>query len=293
MFDFLGAVDSLKKAAAIAPNNPMVHSALAMVFSNLGYDNKSKEEAKKAFELSGQMSRQDRLLLEARYRQTNREWEKAIEPYRTLFNFFPDNLDYGLGIASAQRQAGKAKDALITVQALRKLPSPIGDDPRIDLAEARTAFSLGDFKREQEAAGTAAQKARALGASFIVSAAQLDQCWAFQRLGAYKEAVATCEEARMTYTRTGDLEGEARALLNMGVALYYHRDLAEAQLAYERAVAIFRQVGDKDDMAKALDNLGSVISDRGDHAGAKREFEQALAVYREAGDRDGTGSAFG
>jgi len=293
VFDFLGARDLLRKAIAAEPNYPMAHSALAVVWSNLGYDPKEKEEAKKAFDLSGNLLREDRLSVEARYRQMMKDWNKAIELYRTLFNFFPDNLDYGLALANAQRQAGKVKDALATVEALRKLPTPTRDDPRIDLAEARTAFSLGDFKREQEVAARAAEKAGALGAPLLVAAAQLNQCWALQRSGQYQDALAACEKAKSTYAATGDRAGEGRALLNAGVALYHHSDLAGAQIAYEQALAAFRQVGDKDDMAKTLDDMGGVISDRGDYIGAKSRFEQALTIYREVGDKDGAGSALG
>src|SRR5437660_7589958 len=53
-----------------------------------------------------------------------REWDKAVEIYRTLFGFFPDNLDYGLRLASVQTSAGKGQNALATLEALRKLPPP-------------------------------------------------------------------------------------------------------------------------------------------------------------------------
>ena len=293
VFDSLGARDLLEKAIAAEPSYPMTHSALAAAWSNLGYDQKAKEEAKKAFDLSAGLSREERLSVEALYRDATRDWGKEIELWRTLFNFFPDNLIYGLDVANAQRAAGKLKDSLATVEALRKLPAPAGDDPRVDLAEARAAFSLGDFKREQDAAARAAEKAGALGESLLVAAAQLNQCWALQRRGQYQDALAACDKAGNTYAAAGDRAGVGRALLNAGVARYYHTDLAGAQNAYEQALAAFSQVGDKDDMAKTLDNMGSVISDRGDYIGAKDRFKQALTAYREAGDKDGAGSALG
>src|SRR5207245_5581550 len=89
-FDALGARDVLEKAVAHEPGFPLAHSALAEVWSRLGYDKKAKEQAKKASDLSTNLSREERLSVEARYRDLNHERDKAIELYRTLFDPAPD-----------------------------------------------------------------------------------------------------------------------------------------------------------------------------------------------------------
>jgi tetratricopeptide (TPR) repeat protein len=147
VFDGLGARDSFRKAIALEPDYAPSHSALA-AWAMLGYDEKAKTEAKQAFELSTNLPRADRLLVEGRYNEMSKNWEKAIEIYRALVAFFPDSLDYGLALAQAQVSGGKGKDALNTVEALKKLPARLGEDPRIDLADARAAESLGDYKRD-------------------------------------------------------------------------------------------------------------------------------------------------
>ena len=43
-----------------------------------------------------------------------------METYRTLWGFFPDNLEYGLRLAAAQIAAGQGKEALSTVEEMRK-----------------------------------------------------------------------------------------------------------------------------------------------------------------------------
>src|SRR5205807_5381013 len=121
---------------------------LAMAWSRLGYDEKAKLESNRAFELSANLSRESRLSTEGMYREAIPDWEKAIEIYRTLWDFFPDNLDYGLQLAADQVAAGKGRDAVMTVVALRKLPVPASEDPRIDLAESAAAGSLADSARE-------------------------------------------------------------------------------------------------------------------------------------------------
>jgi TolB-like protein len=101
VFDALGAHDLLEKAAAADPGYPMVHSALAAAWTALGYEEKAREEAKRALDLAEKLSREDRLSVEGRYREATKEWDKAAAHYQTLFVLFPDNLDYGLRLASA------------------------------------------------------------------------------------------------------------------------------------------------------------------------------------------------
>jgi hypothetical protein len=128
--------------------------------------------------------------VEARYRETSRDWDKAAEIYRALFEFFPDNLDYGLALANAEYRANKWKDTLTTIAALRELPAPLRDDPRIDLAEQDAARSLGDTKRSEAALARAAEKAQAAGASLLLAKARLDQAWLFENLARFCEVEA-------------------------------------------------------------------------------------------------------
>jgi DNA-binding winged helix-turn-helix (wHTH) protein/TolB-like protein len=142
VLDALAARDLLQKAIAVDPKHPLPHSALAQAFSVLGYDEKARDEAKSAFDLSKDLPREQQLWIEGRYREFSKDWKKAAEVYRTLYTFTPDNLDYGLRLAAAQDGSGNSKDALVTVGTLRNLPPPERDDPRIDLAEADAAESL-------------------------------------------------------------------------------------------------------------------------------------------------------
>ena len=122
VFDVLAARDLLLKAVATEPGFALSHAALASTWEQLGYDENAKAEARKAFDLSSNLSGAERLLVEGRYRETTRDWEKAIEIYRALFDFFPDNLDYGLALANAEVNANRWKNALTTIETLRTLP---------------------------------------------------------------------------------------------------------------------------------------------------------------------------
>ena len=80
-FDFAGARDLLLKAVAADPDYPLAHSALSEAWYHLGYDTKARTEGQRALELSQHLSREERLLIEGRYRNTIADRSKAIEAY--------------------------------------------------------------------------------------------------------------------------------------------------------------------------------------------------------------------
>ena len=217
--DAIAARDLLQKAVAADPNHTLAYSALAAAWTLLGYDEKARLSAKSAYDLSGPLSREDHLLTEARYRETSKEWDNAAENYRTLFGFFPDNLEYGLLLARAQTRGGKGKEALATVESLRKLPPPAGDDSRIELAASDAWRSMGDFKQGQALAALAAQKAKAQNEKLLLARALYQQGSALENLGDINGAMTAVEEAARIYKAVGDHYGLASTLEVTGQVL--------------------------------------------------------------------------
>lgn len=291
VFDALAAHDLFLKAVAKEPDYALSHSALATAWAQLGYDENAKAEAKKAFDLSSNLSRAERLLVEGRYREMSGEWDKAIEIYRALFEFFPDNLDYGLTLASVEVRANKWKDALSTIAALRELPAPLRDDPRIDLAEDDAARSLGDTKRAEAALNRAAERARARGATLLLARARLDQAWLFENLGRLDEVEGVVREAMPLYVAANDRRNVARSLTLQAIALEDKGDYAGAKKGYEQSLAIYSKLGCKLSLASEYVNLGGILLHFGDLPGARQNYEQALATYGEIGDQNGVALA--
>ena len=278
-FDALDARDLLEKAVAADPNHALSHSALALSWSALGYDAKAKEEAKKAFELSTNVSREERLSIEGCYREFANDLPAAIEIYRTLSNFFPDNLDYGLRLASAQTKNGLGKDALQAIARMRTLPKPAGQDARIDLGEASADVALGDFKRAQQAAATAASKAQ--GSPLLMGQAKELEAWAWDRLGEMDTAVKELAEARGLGTATRNPRSAGTAARMMGIVLYHNGDFAGARKSFEEALAIFRKIGTQIYISHTLSDLGNLLYDQGKLEEARQYYEESLRVDRE------------
>jgi len=281
-YEALPARDLLEKAIAADPNYALSHAALAQAWSQLGYDKKAQEEAKKAFDLSANLTREQHLSVEGRYREFAHDFPSAIEIYRTLRNFFPDNLDYALRLASSQRKAGRPKDALDTIAQMRTLPKPISDDARIDVEEASVQNVAGNFTAFQQTAAAAAAKAKAQGSRMLQVQATDSEAFAWDRLGDLNKAVQKSLESRDLAANAGNPHLLGHALRTYGIVLYDKGDFAGAQSAFEEALNIFQKTGDGQISLTSV-SLGNVYYEQGKLEEARRYYEQALRIDQEIG----------
>jgi eukaryotic-like serine/threonine-protein kinase len=291
LFDAQGAQGSLLRAVSVEPNFALSHAALASAWSDLGYAKNAAAEAKKAFDLSSGLSRADRLLVEGRYHELSNDWNDAIATYGALFKFFPDNPDYGLALADAQINASKWKDALSTIAVLRQLPSPLRDDSRLDLAEAKATMDLGNTKDTETSLQNAVEKARAAGASLLLAKARLDQVWLYENLGRPDEVDPAVQEAYRLYLAAHDRKGLSEAETLDAIKLEFLGDYADARKRYEESLAVVSGTGNQRGIAAAYDNLGDILLFLGDLNAAKASYEQVLAIYQKIKDDNGAALA--
>ena len=286
LYDAQASRTLLEQAVSADPNLPLAHSALALAWSALGYDERARQSARRAYELSSNLPREDRMWVEGRYHNAMSKYDDAIKTYQALYSFFPDNLEYGLQLAAVQTSAGKGQDALQTVDSLRRLPAPVRDDPRVDGAEATAAGSLSDYKRQQAAAARAVAKGRQQGARLLVARALLTEANAWQELGDTRKSIAAAEEAKQIYASAGDRGGESRALRVAGIALRSQGDLTRATQMYEQGLAVAREIGDRSTTASLLNNIANVLRQQGSLEAAQKTYAESLTIAREIGDRN-------
>ena len=284
-FDYFAARDLLSKAVAADPNFPLSHAALSDVWWHTGYDARARREAQLALELSNQLSQEQRLLVEGQYQRTVGEWPKAIETYRSLFRLFPDNLDYGLLFASAQKHLS-AGDALQTLAVLRRLPPPFGDDARIDMTEA-SAWINRDLTKARAAAKSAIEKATAQGSPVVVSRTYGILCQQEPAIDASAEALDVCRHAMESSIAAKDPNGEAMMRTDLASLYYLRGDLADSEKMLQEALKKFRVVGNRDGVATALSNFADARFSRGDLVVAKKLLEESIPEYQAVDDQEG------
>jgi serine/threonine protein kinase/tetratricopeptide (TPR) repeat protein len=285
-FDAPAALDLLKQASEVEPNNTVIHSALADTWSQLKHDHEAAEEARKAADLARQTSLPFEyvVLAQGRAEEMNKNWDAAIKDYGLLFPHY-NHLNYGLQLAQVQMEGGHSKEALDTLGELAILPPPIGSDPRIDIARARVHAAEGDFNSELTSALAALREATQRNGRLMQANAQLELCWAHQRLGHVDEAYAACNEAQNLFSAFGDNVSAAVALNDIASWLVGRGRYAEARQLYDRTIEVNQKAGAQKDLAGACVNAARVLDLMGKPGDAEDYIKRALSAAIPIGDK--------
>ncbi len=291
LLDAVSARALLEDAAGREPDNPLIQMALASSWTALGYDARAAAAAQKAFEASGGLNREERMNVEGRLYEVQRKWSDAVDVLQRLWGFFSDNVDYGLRLAAAQTAGGQAKEAIKTIEAMRRLPEPHSRDPRIDLELAQASGALGDFRAESAAIQLAVDGAERSGVRLLIARARLLEGRSYFNRSELGPAEESLTQAQTIFLEVGDRAGAASALNSLGVVLGDTEDIARAERMLEQSLAISEEIGDRRAMSAALNNLGISLKDRRQLPAARRAHERALALRREIGDRNWTATS--
>ncbi len=283
--DAQAAARILQHAVDLEPGSPLVRAALAEAWTALGSDRRARQEAEKAYELSTSLSQEERRWVEGRYREAAQDWGHAVAAYSDLWKAYPDNIEYGLHLAAAQTSKGSPRDALATLAALRRMPGPAAEDPRIDLTESEADHTLADFERARQVAVAAAAKGTQQTARLLLARARLQEARALERLGDSRQATARFAEAQRLFAATGDNASVSWTNLYLGLLRFSEGEPEQARLLYTRALDGFDALGHRKGRAATLTHLAMVHWKQGRLAQARTMAEEALAAFRELDDK--------
>jgi DNA-binding winged helix-turn-helix (wHTH) protein/tetratricopeptide (TPR) repeat protein/TolB-like protein len=281
LFDALGSRDLLQKAAKIEPGHAGTHLALSDAWNALGYEPEALAEAQRAVKLAEGLPRQQSLAMRGQLAIRSNDGAQATEIFRSLFTFYPDNVEYGLRLATAQDLAGNTRDALATLKTLNWSGIPEVDQARIELLCSRLDLDLGDFQGAISGSIRADQIGKDLNLNLIRAQGLWQQASALERMSKAQESLAASAEAEGFYKAAGDRRGEAVALLMKGDVQYDSGKLPDARATFELALALFQEVGHKFDTAVTLERIGNVLFDQGDLAESRRYYAKDLEINRE------------
>jgi eukaryotic-like serine/threonine-protein kinase len=291
-YDALAAKNLFEQAILADPKFPLSHSMLARAWSQLGYGQKRKEEAKRALDLSAKLPRVNRMLVEGDYYESLAQHEKAASTYQALFALFPDSVEYGLQLATAQAAAGQGNQAMGTIAQLRRLPPPASGDPRIDLAEER-ATPINQAAALLLARNAAA-KAAAQDKKLVYAQALAWECMILIYGDDPERGKVSCEDASKIFVAAGNRLAAADAVRLIG-------DSQGAQGHYEQAIATYRQAltvleGLGEEHAKTgtiLNNMAGAYINMGQLDRAEQLYRKAKYHFEQAGDKGNAGTALG
>jgi DNA-binding winged helix-turn-helix (wHTH) protein/tetratricopeptide (TPR) repeat protein len=315
----------LTQAIAEDQEFALAHSALSSAYRIMGHDERAQEAAKRAFELSTRLAREDQLLIEGAYYEATVNWSKAIEKYQALWNFFPDNVAYGVRLMYQLMRGGQLDEAQRVLDQIRALPPPVDGDPGVNLVATLLAARRGNFADALAEASGMAAKATARRASNQLAAARSLQGNAALQLGDPDQARRHYADAKQIYERLGDSGGvaatmtmdamvlvsrdqlkEAESLMNtageIATRINFHRlttelrfarstlarqqgQLATARVEADAAIAAARAINDRSHLARGLNLRGSVLTLQGEYREARASFDESAAIARGIGEK--------
>lgn len=278
-YDTPRAVELLSRAAEADPGSAPIRANLAQAWSILGHDSKATDQARRAVRLAASLPTRERLSIEARYHAVSRQWGRASELYRSLWTFYPDDLEYGLPLFVSLHEAGRQTEAMAILAALRKLPPPAGQDPRIDLQEARALRRFADLPGATRAARAAEDKGRKSGESMVVAQALVLEGSVQLMEGKLELARRNFLDAQALYTKEGHAWGAANALSHVALVLEKQGDLDGAEKISHEVFGIAQQLGNVFGMAAELAGLGFLYQNRGDLNHARSYLERSRAQF--------------
>ncbi len=219
--------------------------------------------------------------IEASYDQASGDRGKAAEIYRLLFNMFPDSLDYGLQLSKLQLESYHPDEASETLRQLRRLPSPVRDDPLIDLREASIVMrkSLADAEKLVR---TAAQKALVNDKRQVYAKAQQNLCLLNRQ---HLQSPPECREAYDIFTAAGNRNLAAATLQIMAENQRLTGHETDAIPLYQQAIQMLHEAGDYEGKGVAQNNLSLVLENRGQWAQAEDEYHKAQRNFASVNDR--------
>lgn len=285
--DFPLARGLFAQAIAADPKFPFSHAMLSRADLFMGHFDTAKAEAKRGLDLSAGLSREQRMQIEASYDEANGDRAKAADIYRVLFDLYPDNLDYGLQLAKLQRDSYHPDESLATVHRLRQLPSPLRDDPLIDIREGILMMPANTSAAEN-LYRSAALKSIAQDKRQVYARAQQSLCYLNTR---HLQDAPECREAYQIFSAAGNLNYAAGTLQLMAEHQRLTAHPLEAIPLYEKAIRMFQDSGDYEDLGVALNNLSLIYETQGQWARAEDTYKQAQKNFAAVNDRINLGIA--
>ncbi len=286
------AGELLNRVVTSDPDFSPAYEALATVWRELGYDVKSREVLKHAIEHTTGLQREERLLLEARYQEAQKDWDHAFATYQTLMRLFPDNPEYPLALGEAQRAGGKQKEALTTLTLLQNENSRAQLDPRIDAAIGRALEDNGDFRSAHARYQVAIEKSRASGALLLSARCLVSLAYVKKYMGEASGVHPNLDEAIELFRRAGAQLDLADALVAKG---WIYRDQGDAQQAYSvfrSALSILIDAGSGNGTAIHLANMALLLLRSGDLPLANARAEASLVLAREVDNKEASATAY-
>jgi tetratricopeptide (TPR) repeat protein len=223
------------------------------------------------------------MLVEGNYYESLAQHDKATSTYHALFVLFPDSVDYGLQLVTAPRMGGHGSQSVETIAQLRRLPAPVSDDPRIDLAES---WGTSDKLAALALVRKAVAKAGAQDKKLVYAQARKDECIDLIYGDQVEQGRVSCEDASKIFLAAGNRLDVADVMRLIGDSQGFQGHYEQAIATYQRALAILNTLGEEHEKTGAiLNNMAGACVNLGQLDRAEQLYKKAKYHFDQAGNK--------
>jgi eukaryotic-like serine/threonine-protein kinase len=309
------AAAKFEEATAEDPNFALAFSRLAVLYSNLHYDDKAEQASRRAVELSNNLPASEQYLIQANHAIVTHDTAKAISAYENLAKVNPNDNDAQSALASLyERESNFAEARKHLAQVLASDPknlSALRASGRVEIKDGKPLAGLEflskalplaiQFDNQEERASIL----QAIGIAYTDLNKPSEALSNFQqaleirkkindesgmafslgmiarvqdRLGQSDAALASYKAALEVDRKIGDKEGLLNNLINLGSFYHDHGKYDEALKDYNEALRLARDLRAEPDQAVCLNDIGSVYNNKGEYQAALTYFQQAYEI---------------
>ena len=316
------AIEHFTAAGSDNESGAMVVAGLAMAYAELGYTRRAQDLAETALARSTGLPREQQLNVRALHERLLGNWPRVAELNRALWEFYPEQLEYGLQLVNALVQSSEYEIAYTLLEELQQRAEFQGE-PRLLLQKLRALASQGRWVEAAEVARTTAERARAQQADGVLAdalylwaevepesfpAAALSEAQDLYRdLKDVRGQVEVLGKAGSRALGAGDLEFAGRLLdeglklavsvdnpylanlINSKRAIWFDLlgDLEQGLLVKQQVLDTWQELNDQQKVALAKENIVISLFKIGRMVEAERRLEDAYQTFLEVDDHIG------
>lgn len=275
-YDARKAVHFFTEAINRGGKHPIINVALSAAWAQLGYREEAKQWAQRAYEARAGLSRERQLQIEGQFRIIFDEWDRAIDIYKALKEFHPNDPSYALTIAETQLKKGDHDAALKTIMEMRAYSEADEDDPRIDIVHAQYWHQKGNYAKSAALSDVAIAKAQKASETAILAQAYLG---AIQSESEHKRRYL--DEAQQLFDAIDSPRFKSAVLSELAQQERYDNRLDASVSLFREALALSEGVGDEAQTFIAQHGL-AIALDLKNELNASYELKNKTLAYHAA-----------
>ena len=274
----------LEAELAKHPSDFRLHYAISLAWLQLGEHTRARAAALQAQKLAERASNEEKQLIQASLIEAEqKDWRKAADIYRSLWNNHPSDENAALRLLRVQA-INRDGSAQKTVDAIKQQLPSLAKEPIFLYFEGAAAIANEDYKGIPPKTRAAVDAAKKAGLRALTAYALLDHVTGLRIEGKADESLQLTRETRQMFESLGDRGAAMKALMYVSKAQAIRGQFDEANAGYQIVLEASQEMGDAMARMFVFVRLGELYSSNPKFKEqARRYLAEALQSSRDMG----------